>query len=200
MKTVVIAILTLIILFVIQAFRTKKVNSPSFLDLGQLLFPNNKEAFDTFYNLFLSDKKTFLSRNNELLEDYDNFDLEKLEPLEVLYIFGDSKELIYMTDWRGEENEREIEAFIDKLGTQKHTWTNTEKLRSSTDEDEQRNGKFIIELFKAVDKDLQAIDQRLIFLNLSWDAYVYTTISSKTFEEIVSKSSGKFHGVDKLKK
>jgi len=133
-----------------------------------------------------------------LLEKYDNFDLNALQPLEVLYIFGDSKGLIAMTDWRGEENEREVEESLNKILKQNYAWTNASKAREGINEDQQRNGKFIIELLKAVDKDLQATDQRLIFLHLGWDAYVFMPVSSKTCKEVINKLTTEFYGVEKL--
>jgi hypothetical protein len=200
MKSLIMLFVALAIVFAIQAFRKKKGNRSSLLDIGKLLFSNDKEGFDSFYNLYLSDKAKFLSENDEFLQEYDHFDLQKLKPIEVLYLFGNAKELLCMTDWRGEENEQEIETFIDHLLTQKHTWTNTSNLRVGTDEDKQRDGKFIIDLLKSIDKDLQTINQRLVFFDLGWDAYVYTTVDSNTFREVISTSPNEFHGVEKLKK
>ena len=133
MKYIIIAILTIIIVGAIQAFRNKKrnllVNSTDLLETGQLLFPELKTDFEFFFNSFLNDKKTFLGDNQELLENYDNFELDKLKPIEVIYIFGDSKGKLWMTDWRGEENEREIELFLEDKLQIKTDWKNVNEKR-----------------------------------------------------------------------
>lgn len=171
-----------------------------FLKIAEMIFPDYKNDFSDFYNLYLSNRKKFLTQKIFLSKDIENFDLKHLKPIEVLYIFADSKNLVHLIDWRGEENEREIEAFIDRLIKQKHPWTHTSKLRNGLNEEKQRDGKFIIDLFRSLDKDLQAIGKSVFFFELNWDAYVYTVIASKTLDEIEKKSLNDFHGVDKLRK
>lgn len=175
----------------------KNVKSDSeLLRIGMLIFQNHKEEFASFYNLYLHDRKKFAAQK-ELLE----FDLENLKPIDVLYIFGESKNLVHLIDWRGEEEEEKIETYIeDNILKGKHTWTNTSQLRVGVSEKKQRNGKFIVDLFKSVDKDLQTIDQRIIFFDLGSDAYAYTTVDSKTFGDILINSPDNFHGTNKLKK
>ncbi|HAV25084.1 MAG TPA: hypothetical protein DCX01_02805 [Bacteroidetes bacterium] len=119
MKYFLIAFLTIIILGVLQAFRNKSKNSlikeSDLVQLGELLFPSMRLEFESFFNSYLNDKKSFLTENKELLEEYDNFELEKLKAIEVIYIYGDSKNKLWMTDWRGEENAREIEQFLESI-------------------------------------------------------------------------------------
>jgi len=204
MKYIIIAILTIIIVGALQAFRNKKVNllpnNSDLLEAGQLLFPELKSDFEVFYNKYLTDKTTFLTDNEEILEDYDNFELDKLKPIEVIYIFGDSKERLWMTDWRGEENEREIEQFIESKLKIKTDWTNVNVLRNGADEEKQRDGEFIIDLLKTIDKDLETLNKKLIFIDLGWDAYVYTVIDQVSYKTVTDKSGTLFHGTEKLKK
>jgi hypothetical protein len=204
MKYIVIAILTTIIVRLIQAFRNKKgnllINNSDLLEAGQLLFPRPKTDFEAFFNTFLKDKKGFLTENEKLLEDYDNFKLDKLKPIEVIYIFGDSKGKLWMTDWRGEENEREIENFLEDKLQIKTYWKNVNEIRKGVDEERQRDGEFIIDLFKTIDKDLEALNKRLIFLDLGWDAYVYTVVDQVSFKSITDKFRTLFHGTEKLRK
>jgi len=204
MKYIVIAILTVIIVVVIQAFRNKKRNlllsNSDLLEAGQQLFPELKIDFEVFFSSFIKDKKTFLTDNEELLEDYDNFELDKLKPIEVIYIFGDSKERIWMTDWRGEENEREIEHFLESKLKIKTDWTTVNELREDADEEKQRDGEFIIDLLKGIDKDLEPINKRLIFFDLGWDAYVYTIIDQSSFKTVSEQFGSLFYGTEKLRK
>ncbi|MCH7403921.1 hypothetical protein ACFOUP_04510 [Belliella kenyensis] len=177
-----------------------KTNDKELIDIGALLFPEVKTYFETFFNTFLNDNKRFLTENEELLEDYDNLQLDKLTPIEVIYIFGDSKEKLWMTDWRGEENEREIENFLEDNLQIKTDWKNVNEIRKGFDEEKQSDGKFIIDLLKTIDRDLESINKRLIFLDLGWDAYVYTAIDQVSFETITDNFGTYFHGTEKLRK
>lgn len=176
------------------------ISDEELIDIGIILFPGFKKDFRTFFSTFLKDKKTFLTENEELLEYYDNFELDTLKPIEVIYIFGDSKGKLCMTDWRGEENEREIEHFLeDKLGI-KTDWKNVNEIRKGVNEKSQRDGENIISLLKTIDKDLEPLNKKLIFLYLDWDAYVYTVIDKISFKTITDKFGTLFHGTEKLKK
>lgn len=204
MKYIVIVILTIIIVGIIQVFQNKKgnllINNTDLLEAGQLLFPALKTDFEILFKSFLKDKKTFLIDNQELLENYDNFELDKLKSIEVIYIFGDSKKKLWMTDWRGEENEREIENFIENKLKIKSDWTKTIELRKGYDKEKQRDGKFIIDLLKTIDKDLDTLSKKLIFLDLGWDAYVYTVVDQDSFKTITDKFGTLFYGTEKLRK
>ena len=173
-------------------------NDKELLQIGQLLFYKSKSEFETFYNSFLSDKKHFLSKNAEILESYDNFELKNLKSIEVIYIFGDSKQKLCMTDWKGEENEREIESFIENKLKIKTNWSDVNKFRKSINEEVYGKGEFIIDLLRAIDKDLNRVNKRLIFLDLDWDAYVFTVVEQNTYNKILEKSGVIFHGIEKL--
>ena len=177
-----------------------KATDKELIDIGAMLFPKLKTDFETFINTFLKDKKRFIIENEELLEDYENFELDKLNPIEVIYIFGDSKGKLLMTDWRGEENEREIENFLEYQLQIKTDWKNVTDIRKGLEEEKQRDGVFIIDLLKTIDKDLETLSKRLIFLNLGWDAYVYTVIDQVSYKNITDKFGTLFHGTEKLRK
>ena len=205
MKAIIFAAIILILIFAYQFIKansgTKLLTSNSnYLEIGLLLFPNHKNEFESFFNSFTASKAKFISDYDELLQDYDNFELEKLKAIEVLYIFGDSKKQLWLTDWKGEENEKEIETFVEKHLNQKITWTNASKFRSDNAKTDQRDGNFVIDLFKQADKDLQQINRRLIFFSLGWDAYVFTTVDTKSFNQITTKMPSNFEGADKLRK
>ncbi|REH00761.1 DUF6630 family protein [Flavobacterium aquicola] len=177
-----------------------KSNDKELIEIGTIIFPELKTDFETFFNTFLKDKKRFITENKELLEDYDNFKLGKLNPIEVIYIFGDSKEKLLMTDWHGEENEREIENFLENKLQIKTDLKNVNEIRKGVDKEKQRDGKFIIDLLKTIDKDLELLNKKLIFLDLDWDAYVYTVIDQVSYKTITDKFGTHFHGTEKLRK
>ena len=169
------------------------------LEIGQLLFPNQYSEFELFFNSFQNDKKTFLIENKEFLKGYDNFELDKLKAIEVIYIFGDSKQAVWMTDWKGEENEREVETFLETKLQSKIDWIHVNKLREEINPPK-KAGDFINNLLKTVDKDLEPINKKLVFFNLGWDAYIYTVADKTSFKSINSKFDALFHGTEELGK
>lgn len=203
MKSLTFAVLTFVVIGAIQFFRNRKRNQLAggsrFSEIGRLLYPDDAAGFDIFFTPYLTDPKKFIKEHEELLEEYD-FDNDAIKAIELLYIFGDSKEKVFMTDWRGEENPKEAEEFIERMMPVKPAWTNTSQLRANSKESDERDGDFIIDLFKTIDKDLSILGKKLIFYQLGWDAYVYTVVDSKTFGEITAKAPGDFVGSAKLKK
>ncbi|PZX45988.1 DUF6630 family protein [Algoriphagus chordae] len=188
-----------------RSYKDSKLSSKTndeggLIDIGTMLFSGHKTDFEIFFNTFLKDKNTFLTENEVFLEDYDNFELDKLKPIEVIYIFGDSKGKLWMTDWRGEENGREIENFLEDKLQIKTDWQNVNEIRKGVDEERQRDGKFIIDLLKTIDKDLETLNKRLIFLDLGWDAYVYTVVDQLSYKAITDKFGTLFHGTENLRK
>lgn len=169
------------------------------VEIGTFLFSELSNDYRAFMSSYLADKEAFLIQNKELLKEYDNFKVENLKPIEVIYIFGDSKRKLWMTDWRGEENEREIEQFFEGRLHIKADWKNATGLRQSVEEAVQRDEGFVIDLLKHIDKDLKALSKRLIFFDLGWDAYVYTVTDQVSYKEITDKFGTLFHGTEGLK-
>jgi len=179
--------------------RKDKKQKAEYIETGRLLFAGYEDEFTDFYNLYLDSKRKFLSQNARLLKNQEAFDSKNLKAIEVLYLFAVSQNLVHMVDWRGEENEKEVETFIEGLIKQMQSWPNVSKLRAKTAESQQNDGRFIVDLFKCTDKDLKLTNRRLIFFELGWDAYVYTVVPAETFDVIKGKPRG-FYGVSKLKK
>jgi len=177
---------------------SNKTKKEELNNAGHHLFPDFATEFVTFFNEYQNNKKRFISSNKSLLVGYDNFELEQLKPIEVLYIFGDSKQKVTITDWRGEENEREIEHFLENKLQIKALWSNTNELRKAIDEKKQNNPEFVIALLKTIDKDLQPLKKRIIFFDLGWDSYVYTGVSQASYKMLTEKFGNFFHGTDKL--
>lgn len=169
-------------------------------EVGPYLFPACIKDFELFFNSFLNDKEAFLSEYKIVLEAPDNFELDKLKPIEVIYLFGKSKEQWQLTDWRGEENENEIESFVEtKLKVEIH-WKHVSELRKRIGLEAQRDGKFILDLFVAVDKDLKPLSKKLIFLDMNWDAYVYTLVEQSSYDSITGSFKASFCGSEELMK
>ncbi|WP_184550392.1 DUF6630 family protein [Mucilaginibacter sp. FT3.2] len=199
--TLSIVVLVFIIVFalVFEVLKKKKdrKEKANFWEIGEMTFPAYREEFCDFYKSYLGGPKMFVTRHARLLKDADSFAPKKLKPIDIFYLFADSKKLVKVVDWRGEENKGEIEEFIDQLLTRENTWTNVSKLRVCLNA-ENRSGNFIVDLFKAVDIDLKVIGRRLVFFELGGDAYVYTVIDSKTASQVIKQSGGALYGVEKL--
>jgi hypothetical protein len=202
MKSLIIGALTVLILGAIQAYRSRKgkrqTSDTPLFEAGKILYAADKQAFEDFFNLFLADKKKFIAEKEDILEDYF-FENDELRTIDILYIFGDQGGKLIFTDWRGEENTREIEEFINQKLNLSPTWTQTDKLRATATEENERDGKYIVKLLKAIDQDLNATNKQLLFFNLGWDAYVYTVLNKATFTQIVKLAPNDFHGADKVR-
>ncbi|MDI9871173.1 DUF6630 family protein [Flectobacillus roseus] len=161
--------------------------------VGYLLFPDLTRKFDEFLELYATDKVSFQKQYQEL--KVNNMELS---PLELIQSFGSINQRLGLTDWKGEENEFEIQDFIDKQVQQSIIWKNSDALRKSVMLNRQRDGKFIIQLFQAIDLDLKSINVRLLFLKLDWDAYVFLPVTTGTFDKIFKMAHHHFKNVFEL--
>jgi len=178
----------------------KKLKNDELVETGKYLFPDHFSEFETFIHSFLHTKSKFISENKALLLGYDNFEMNKLKPIDAIYIFGDSRKLFHLTDWRGEENESETEHFLEETFQIKSEWKNTNSLRKGSDEDDQDEGGFIIDLFKAIDKDLKPLHKRLVFLDLGWDSYVFTIVNPRSYKILIERFGILVQGTENLMK
>lgn len=178
----------------------KKLKNDELVEAGKYLFPDYFSDFEIFIKSFLQNKAKFILENKAFLLGYDNFEMNKLKPIDVIYIFGDSRKLFNLTDWREEENESETEHFLEETFDIKSEWKNTNRLRKGSDEDDQDEGGFIIDLFKAIDKDLKPIHKRLVFLDLGWDSYVYTIVTQRSYKILAERFGILVHGTENLVK
>jgi len=187
--TILIILVVLSSIYLVRdEIKTKKEltrKKSQYLELGKLLFKSYKNDFEVFYNSYLQAAK--------------NGSYKSLKPIEALHEFADKNGLSLIIDWKGEENEEEIEDFIGSQINKTISWTNTGKLKEKNTGYVTRDGKFIIRLFKAIDKDLKEINKKLLFFDLGTDAYIFTVADSSTFRQITKIESKEFHGVEKLK-
>ncbi len=198
----IIVSIILIIASLVYLIRDKQKqgkDKSEFLQIGKLLFQDYLDEFESYFNLYLHEKEEFIRRYSVmLLKNNEDAKLKDISPLEVIYAFADNKGIVHITDWRGEENENEIQDFIDRRVSSKPTWTNVDILRRGVDAEKQRDDKFIIHLLKGIDKDLIELNKKLVFFNLGWDAYVYTVVDLVAFKAILNKFSDHFHGTENL--
>jgi hypothetical protein len=169
-----------------------------FLYLGKVLYKADAAEFETYYTLYQSDEAGFYETYSEILQDDPHFEDDVIfSPLEIFYSFGEYKQKVLLVDWPGEENEGEIEEFVQAQCAQEIVWTNVNALRVSAKSSRKR-GFFVLELFKAIDKDLQIQGKNLLFFNLAWDAYALMPLESELCEEVLGIAKGYFKRVDDL--
>jgi hypothetical protein len=174
----------------------RKINSGVKFDIkkvGQLIYPDLTKDFDDFINLYSKNKTEFRKRYKEI-----EIDSNELSELELLQSFGDIKQELGFIDWKGEEDEFEIEGYIEKQIQKEIAWTKSTLLRKSIAIDKQRDGKFILKLFQAIDKDLQFIKFRLIFLNMGWDAYIFLPVTQQVFNKVFELAPNQFENAKEL--
>jgi len=174
----------------------RKVNPRVKFDLkqiGQLLYPDLTNDFDDFVSLYSKSKTEFIKKYKGIEPDNN-----ALSELELLQLFGDINQKLGFIDWKGEEDEFEIERYLEKQIQKEVDWTNAALLRKSIASDKQRDDKFIVKLFHAIDKDLQDINVRLIFLNMDWDAYVFLPVKQQGFNKVLELGANQFKNANEL--
>lgn len=168
-----------------EKFETKQV--------GFLLFPDLNAEFENYLDLYKTNKSEFRKKYKENQKDIEDF-----TELNLIQSFGDIKQKLGFIDWKGEENEFEIDEYIEGQVQKEITWTNSNLWRKSISVDKQRDGKFIVKLFQAMDKDLQSLNFRLIFLNMGWDAYIFLPVTQQTFDKIFELAPNQFENAKDL--
>ncbi|MCB9163276.1 MAG: hypothetical protein H6592_02400 [Flavobacteriales bacterium] len=175
--------LAALIYLIIIRYRNKKnlkKKAYRYFDIGKIIFSQYKVEFEAHYTNYL---------NNQT---------RKIRPIDALAAFADIRGLSLVIDWRGEDNEGEIEEFINsKVDTL--SWSNTIALREQYSDGETRDGEFIIRLFKALEKDLKQINHQLLFFDLGGDSYVFMITDAATYKNIMKSKDIDFHGAGKLR-
>lgn len=192
MKSIIIAVITFVLFAVFNLYKKKKkvFGSVDFLEVGKLLYTKHPDDYGEYINHFRSDRKGFIEEYEDLIDEYD---FEKITEFDAFRLFGDDKEYFSYIDWKGEENDREAESFIEKkLESVKIEWKLTDKLREQNTN--QRDGTFIIKLFKAADADLRESGYALLFPVIDADGYSFKAVSLDTFEKVKSFAPRYFKG------
>ncbi|MFA9212712.1 MAG: hypothetical protein ACEQSR_02565 [Candidatus Methylacidiphilales bacterium] len=154
-----------------------KSKMKEYLEIGKLLFENNREEFETFYNSRLQKNRV------------------NIRPIEIIQEFSSLKKLSLIVDSYGEENEGEVKAFVSLLINQDITWNNTNNVNEENI-DYSEDEFYILKLFKAIDKDLVELNKKLLFFDLGTDSYIFTVTDKRKYH-IICKCKD-FHGSEKL--
>ena len=184
------------IIFTDKKGNKRKINSGVKFDIkqvGQLIYPDLTKDFDDFINLYSKNKTEFRKKYKEI--EINNNELSELE---LLQSFGNIKQKLGFIDSKGEENEFEIEEYIEKQIQKEIAWTNSILVRKSIAIDKQGDSKFIVKLFQAIDNDLQGINFRLIFLNMGFDAYVFLPVTQQSSNKVFQLAPNQFENANEL--
>lgn len=170
MKPIVIGLLVIILIVSEVLWRRKnRFKKEDAIEIGKLLFDDKAAAFEEYVKLFASDKKQFNIRYSDTFED-TGLELEDLKFIDLITSFGIFENKILIIDWRGEENEGEIQKFCEEKIGRRITWTNVNRLldksRNNTDQ-----------LLKSINKDLNENNYQLVSMNRSNDSFELSAVS-----------------------
>lgn len=176
--------------------RRLKIADKECFSVGKLLFENYELEFNKYYSLYLKDKIAFCKKYKRVLNKV-SVGLEDLKHVDVLYAFASDKKLTQIINASCEENEFGIEEAIEKLLETKVSLLNTQSLRALPRREGEEEYEFVIEILKSIDKDLQNINMRLLFLDSVRDNHIVLCIKKDVFEFINGKNILEIHGVDR---
>lgn len=156
-----------------------KEKKSKYLKFGKLIFKNQVTEFEEFFYQYINSKDI------------------KTKPIKIIQSFAEINKLSFIVDWRGEENEGEIQNFIISKIDENILWTNTNIFKEKYIDKE--DGVYIIDFLKNIDKDLKVINKKMLFLNLNSDSYIFLVTDISTFKEINKIEKIDFYGSEKLK-
>lgn len=195
--------LTVIVIIVAETIYRQKhsLGNPfkkaDFEQVGKLLYTEHLDEYQTYINSFRSDPDVFMAEHKELIDEYG---FDELTEFDAFRLFGEDKGYFIYMDWRGEENVGEVESFIQKrLKSVIIDWSNISKLRSHSETIDQRDGNFILELYKAADADLRNIGYALLFQNIDADGYSFMPVNLETFQKVKSFAPNHFKSAIEIK-
>jgi hypothetical protein len=180
----------------IQKTKLKRINK-KFSSVFEIINPDLNSEFNSFFGLYFENKKTFYNQYKSILKNYDFFDFENLKPIELFYIFCDSRKLLSIIDWRGEENDKEIERFIENLHKTEIIWSNTIELRR--EEQSSKDSDYIKMLFQTIQKDISILNLKILLLEMDWDSYVYTVVDQDIAYKILHLYPKEFMSINDLR-
>ncbi|MCL2743142.1 MAG: hypothetical protein FWE67_04755 [Planctomycetaceae bacterium] len=160
----------------------------------------------SYYSEFkqaLDDSKNEEMNTSEFLEKYPMFkmvwaelkeiqqggdDSEIDDCLAVMFLlFAEDKNVMFRVDWSGEDETGDVAQFVGQLLQSRNItgfeW-DTEKFDASLDWKKLGRGDYILLLFKAVDKELQKIGNRLTFFFMGDDSYPFTVLNEADFDKV----------------
>jgi len=113
-------------------------------------------------------------------------DEDELNSAEILYAFAKENKVTEFIDWSGEEDDKQLEMIISNQLKNKNIvdfkWNFLDVFEEKLDWDKLEKGDYIIKKFIEIDKQLQKINYRIIFLTLSWAGYIPFIVNHEEFE------------------
>lgn len=180
----IVAGIIILILFEIIKRRKNKFNEKQAKELGKLLFADKGAQFEKYVSLYANDKTAFKMTYGEVFDDW-GIELKDIKLIDLIISFGEMEEKILIIDWRGEENEGEIQAFCEKILGRSIIWDSVKELKDAS-----RNNAH--QLLENINKDLSKINHQLIFMNTSNDSYELTVVSKENLLAIKKNGKGLF--------
>lgn len=173
--------LTILLIIVVLAIewlwrRKNAFNQEEAVAIGKLLFEEHAADFEILVGWFVKDKKQFELLYGELFDDM-GMAVKDIRLLDLLRAFGIEREKILVIDWRGEENEGEIQKFCEEQIGRSIAWTHVQQLENISRTN-------TAGLFKAIQKDLIPNRYQLAFMDSGNDSYELMVLRMETFNAV----------------
>jgi hypothetical protein len=113
-------------------------------------------------------------------------DEEELLAAEILYTFAKENKITEFIDWSGEEYDNQLQMIISNQlkakGIVNFKWDFLDVFEETLNWTELEKGDYIFKKLIEVDKHLQEINYKIIFLTLSWAGYIPFIVTDEEFE------------------
>lgn len=146
------------------------------IQIGKLLFESKRTRFEEYVNTYKTNKHNF---KMIYVDDFSGIDdIKEMTSLDFILLFGDYADEILTIDWRGEENEGEIQKWCEEKLGHPVNWTQVENFRK------EENNTSIESLIKTINSDLNQINYSLIVFDSANDSFELAVISNKNLKTI----------------
>jgi len=178
-KFIIIGI-AIVVLFVSEFLwrkKSSKFNLDIALKIGDLLFKDDSDEFRKYVNLFVNEKEKFKEKYESDFEEI-GIEFNDIKLLDLVIQFGVDANKILIIDWRGEENDGEVQDFCEEILKCKIDWEEVNQFKVKERESD------VLVLFEKINADLSQLGYTLIFSTNSNDSYEIGVTKIENFDKI----------------
>jgi len=145
--------------------------------IGKVLFESKQLRFEEYTKTYKTNKHNFDMIYGEDVSGVGK--PEKMSLLDFILLFGDHEDEILTIDWRGEENEEEIQSWCEEKLGYNVDWYLVKQLKA-------KSIKVSIEkLIQAINNDLNKINSNLIVFDSANDSFELAVISTENLNKLI---------------
>jgi len=157
--------------------KSSKFNLDIALKIGDLLFKDDSDEFRKYVNLFVNEKEKFKEKYESDFEEI-GIEFNDIKLLDLVIQFGVDANKILIIDWRGEENDGEVQDFCEEILKCKIDWEEVNQFKVKERESD------VLVLFEKINADLSQLGYTLIFSTNSNDSYEIGVTKIENFDKI----------------